>query len=176
MLNKQQIKLVQIAVKKAGLREPKFDGRYRMLLSQYKQPNGQPVTSCKQLNSWQVDDLLAICEAHGWRYPGKDEDHYRKRIANKDDIASYAQQSAIEKLAGDLGWNDRNLAGFVNKMTKERVDSVLGITPSEAYKIIEALKAMYGREAGRPFNSLHEIQDSMEAKADGREVTSRQIG
>ena len=74
MLNNSQIKLVQVAVRAAGLRGKGFDGRYRLLLGQYHQPNGQPVTSCKQLNNWQIDDLLAICESHGWRCPGKADD------------------------------------------------------------------------------------------------------
>jgi len=106
MLNKDQIKLVQTAVRAAGLRTKYCEGRYRLLLGQYRQPGGSPVTSCKQLNNSQLEDLLAICEANGWRMPGKPDDFYRSKINNESDIASFAQQSAIRKLADDLSWNE----------------------------------------------------------------------
>ena len=102
MLNKGQIKLVQIAVRQAGLRSGGQDGRYRMLLSQYKQPNGSPVTSCKQLNNWQMDDILAICESLGWYHPEKATDHYRALAAKRDSIASFAQKEAMERIREQL--------------------------------------------------------------------------
>jgi len=148
MLNNDQIKVVQIAVRAAGLRHKDSDGQYRLLLSQYKQPNGSHVTSCKQLNNSQMEDLLAICESMGWRYPGKAENYFRQKIAHDTGLASYAQQSAIKKLAGDLGWNFKQLSGFVFKITKHRVDSTVTLSPGEAYAIIEALKSMFLRNIG----------------------------
>lgn len=168
MLNNSQIKLVQMAVKQAGIRLPKDDRRYRLLLGQYKQSNGSRVTSCKQLNNSQIEDLLAICESMGWQYPGRPNDFFRKKVEQKDDFASFAQQSAIKKLAGDLGWNINQLNGFIKKMTNDRAESVAELAGCEAYKITEALKAMFSRQQGKTYKNLKEIQSDMEVNKDGQ--------
>lgn len=167
-LNAQQIRLVQKAVRTAGLRSKNFDGRYRMLLGQYKRPNGRPVTSCKQLNNTQVDDLLAICEAHGWQYPGKPKNHYRLKIMTRYEIASFAQQSAIKHLAGDLGWENYQLNGFLKRITGGVAGHINALAPKQAYKVIEGLKAMFGRETGRQYSTLKEIQEELEVATDGK--------
>lgn len=172
MLNNKQIQLIQIAVRKAGLRGKGFEGRYRMLLGQYKQSNSEPVTSCKQLNGWQLGDMLAICESHGWQCPGKDADHFRKVAAARENVASFGQQKAIEHLAGDLGWNEFQLDGMIRKMSNGKATSVVTLTPGQAYQMIEALKKMLSRETGKQYNNLNEIKDDfrMETK-DGKETS-----
>jgi len=167
MLNKGQIKLIQTAVRAAGLRTKMFDGRYRLLLSHYLAPNARPVKSCKQLDNTQLDDLLAICESHGWRMPGKEDDFYRRKIAAKCYVASFAQQAAIKYLAGDLGWDDCQLSGFVKRMTRGEMDNIAGLDPRQAYAVTEALKAILGREAGKKYNNLRQIQDDLETARDG---------
>ncbi|MCK4294086.1 MAG: DUF1018 domain-containing protein [Planctomycetes bacterium] len=162
MLNNAQIKLVQTAVRKAGLRTSRFEGRYRLLLGQYKQPDGEPVTSCKQLNGMQLEDLLAICESYGWRMPGKPENHYRSLRARRSAYLSSAQRMAIDHLRGDLGWNQSQLGGFLKRMTGGFVTNVVGLSAGQAYKVIEGLKAMVGRERGKEYKNLKEIQDDME--------------
>ena len=159
MLNNDQIKLVQTAVRKAGIRQPKFDGRYRMLLSQYLQPNGKAVTSCKQLNNGQLDDILAICEAQGFRQPGKSETFYRDKINKIGDIANFAQQRAIKYLAEDLGMTDLHLNNFIKVMTKDKCSSIVELPTKQAYKIIEALKAILKRKTGVKFDSLQSIKE-----------------
>lgn len=173
MLNNQQIKLVQTAVRAAGLRSKGFEGRYRLLLGQYKQPSGKPVTSCKQLNNSQLEDLLAICEAFGWRMPGKEENYYRLKVATHSGIASFAQQSAVRHLAGDLGWNDQQVGGFLKRMTGGFVSNVAGLSPAQAYNIIEALKIILGRERGKQYTNLKEVQEDMEVATDGQ---ANQVG
>ena len=163
MLNNNQIKLVQMAVRAAGIRSPGQDGRYRLLLGQYRQPSGAPVTSCKQLNNSQMEDLLAICEANGWRMPGKPEDFYRHKVAIGSDFASLAMQVGITNLAGDLGWNAFQLGGLLKKMTGGRADNVAYLDPREAYKVIEALKAMLERKTGRQFKNLQQVKEEMSA-------------
>lgn len=164
MLNGSQIKLVQTAVRAAGLRTKQFEGRYRFLLSHYIQPNRSPVTSCKQLNNSQLEDLLAICESLGWRMPGKPENYFRLKVATKSQYASFAQQQALKHLAGDLGWNDIQLEGMLKRMTGGFATNVSGLTPGHAYNIIEALKAMLGREKGVSYSNLKEVQEDMEVK------------
>jgi hypothetical protein len=161
MLNNSQITLIQIACKVAGIRSPGQDGRYRLLLAQYRQPSKAPVTSCKQLNNSQMEDLLAICEANGWRMPGKPEDFYRQKVAKTSDFASFAQQSAIKHLAGDLGWNEFQIGGMIKKMTNSNTKSLPCLFPNEAYKVIEALKAMLGRKTGKQFNNLQQVKEEM---------------
>lgn len=171
MLNNHQIKLVQTAVRAAGLRSNTFDGRYRILLRQYKQSTGQPVKSCKQLNNYQLDDLLAICEAHGWRMPGKSENHYRFKVATQSSAASFAQQSAIKYLAGDLCWNDLQLGGMLKRMTSGFASNVNSLSPAQACQVIESLKAILSREKDKIYTNLKEIQDDMEAVTDGKQAS-----
>ena len=173
MLSKPQIIMLQTAVRAAGLRGPEFEGRYRLLLGQYLQPNGEAVTSCKQMNHRQLEDMLAICEAYGWRMPGKEEDHFRLKRAQKETIASFAQQEAIKYLAGDLGWNEYQLGGLLKRMTNGFITSVVVLSPAQAYKVIEALKAMVGRRAGKQYNNLKEVQADMEVQRDGEDQTSK---
>lgn len=177
MLNNKQIQLVQIAVRQAGLRSAGQDGRYYLLLAQYLQPNGTPVTSCKQLNNWQMDDLLAICESYGWCHRGKAADHYRALAAKRGKIASYGQQAAIECLSKDLGWNEFQLAGMIKRMTNQAVDNIAELSPKMAYRLIEALKAMVSRSTGIEYANLNEIKDDFSQGAtDGQENKTCQVG
>jgi len=165
MLNNDQIKLIQTAAHKAGIRTPKFDGRYRMLLGQYLQPNSKPVTSCKQLNNRQLDDFLAICEASGFRQPGKSETYYRDKVAAAGDYASFAQQRAIGYLSEDLGMTSLHLKNFIAYMTGREQGLIASLTSKEAGKIIEALKAILKRKTGVKFDSLQSIKEYFDESA-----------
>lgn len=162
-MNKDQIKLIQTAARAAGIRDGKQDGRYRFLLAQYKKSNGQICVSCKDLNNYQVDDFLAICESQGWRHTGKSETHYRDKVARSYDgsRASYAQQEAIRYLAGDLGFHPQAgntfLAKFLMRMTRDQVDCIERLSSRQAYNVIEALKAALGRRDGVTYQSLNDI-------------------
>jgi len=171
MLNRQQVILVQIAVRQAGLRTAANSGRYRLLLTQYRQPDGSTVTSSKQLNNWQLEDLLAICEAHGFRQPGKPENYFRKKIANSrivGDVASFAQQSAIRNLAGDLGWTTFQLQGMIKRISSERIGNIASLTPKEAYNLIEALKAILSRQMNKNYSNLNQITEDFGEARDGK--------
>jgi len=174
MLNKSQIILLQTALRAAGLRGKNAEGRYRLLLSQYLQSSGGKCTSSKQLNNSQLDDILAICEAHGWQCPGKAKDYFRNRYSAKFDLASYAQLEAIDHLRGDLGWDGIQLAGMINRMTKGNKIDLKELAPREAYKLIEALKAIIGRQKGKKYTDLNEIRDDFEGVTDDK-ITS-QVG
>ena len=144
MLNNDQIKLVQTAVRAAGLRGKDIpDARYRMLLGQYKLFRDRKVTSSKQLNNWQLEDLLAICESLGWRIPGKPETYFRDKVRESEcGLASRAQQEAIKKLADDLTWSVYQLEGFIEKFSLKRVKHLDELSVNQAHGTIEALKAM----------------------------------
>lgn len=160
----KQIRLVKLAARAAGLITEAGDGRYRLLLGQYRQGSGSPVTSCKQLTTENLEDFLAICEANGWRMPGKPEDFYRQKVAKQTDYANFSMQSAIKHLAGDLGWNDIQLSGMLKRMTNDVVDDVALLNPREAYKVIEALKAMVQRKTGKQFKNLKEIKEELSSR------------
>jgi len=163
-LNKGQIAILHIAVKAAGILETKDDRRYRMLLGQYQRPDGSAVTTCKDLTNGQLGDMLAICEARGWRCPGRAEDYFRKKSAHADsDRASWAQIEAILHLAKDLGWDEYQIPGMVKRVIGDEKHPT-ELYPAEAYKVIEALKAMVSRKAGRSYKNLREIQKDMEAE------------
>jgi len=174
-LTDKQVRLLQVAVKEAGLRSGSDDGRYRLLLGQYRGSGGKPVTSCKQLHSSQLEDILAICEAMGWRCPGKTASFYRDRVASRGLLASFAQQAAINRLKDELGWDGWDLTGMVKRMTGERVKFVGQLKPAEAYKLIEAMREMFGRKAGKKYNKLQDMQSDMEVADNGKKET-RKIG
>lgn len=175
MPNKGQIKLIQTAVRKAGLRYGKGgDKRYRVLLSQYKRSDGCPVTSCKQLTNLQIDDLLAICEARGFRVPGRPDDYLRRKAGKRDESISVAQRQAIDYLAGDLGWGHEQVAGFIGRMTGGAIDSVMLLSPAQGYAVIEGLKAIFGRSRGRSYTNLKQIEDDLKGGTDAESQIHRQ--
>ena len=156
MLNPEQVKLLQTAVRAAGLRDR---GQYYLVLGQYRQANRSPVTSCKQLNNYQAEDLLGICESYGWRHPGKPADYYRLKMVGASRVATGAQIGAIGKLAGDLGWNELQLGGMIKRMTGGRKTCVVELSPAEAYRLIEAMKAMFARQTGVDhYDNLTEVE------------------
>lgn len=175
MLNKNQIKLLQTALRAAGIRGKAIpDGRYRALLRQYKTPRG-PVTSCKQLNNFQLTDLLAICESRGWRMPGKSAGHYRDKVRADYNYASFAQREAIRLMGSDLGWTEDHLAGMIKRMTKGRTDFLAELSPKEAFGLIEALKSMLGRKMGTSYKSLSDVTEDLKGGRDGQESKTKAI-
>jgi len=149
------------------LRKPKDDRRYRLLLMQYKQPSAKPVTSCLQLNNSQLEDCLAICESLGFRCPGKPANYFRGKAARArgGDISSFAQQSAIKHLAGDMGWSDEQLSRFIElRITGGAVSNIALLSSKQAYAAIEALKAILSRQMGKKYNSLAQVKNDMEVK------------
>ena len=166
MLNNQQIKLLQTAVRAAGIRGKGFEGRYRMLLSQYRRPDGKPVTTCKDFNNSQLEDMLAICETHGWRMPGKAANHFQFLVGTRGEGASFAQQAAIQYLAGDLGLSEPELSKFLKRMTGGFVTNVVALRAGQAYKIIEALKAILSRHTGQEYDNLKDVQEDMEVNSE----------
>jgi hypothetical protein len=166
MVTKEQIILIQTAARKAGLRNGSERGRYDLVLGQYLTRTHLPVRSCKELNNWQIDDFLAICESLGWRYPGKPETYCRDRAAVSKDSKniSYAQKKAIDHLAGDLGMTGgigfSALCHFIDRMTKHRTDNIDLLTRKEGYIIIQALKAILERNDERTYDNCKDIQSN----------------
>lgn len=165
-LNKGQIKLIQVAARAARIRTEFGDGRYRLLLANYKKPSGGPCTSCKDLDFDQMEDFLAVCESMGFRMPGKSETYFRDKVAMRQvgdgDRASSAQLAALRHLRDDLGWSDTQFRGMIERMTQGR-KSEMNLNRRDAWNLIEAMKAMVMRMTGIKPGNLKQIQESMEA-------------
>jgi len=164
-LNKQQIKLIQTAVRAAGLRSNGDDRRYRLLLRQYRTGSGRPAVSCKELTNRQVDDLLAICEAMGWRHPQYEPDHFRRKAAEEGSLGpSFALRQAIAYLAADLGWSPEGLKKMISRMTGGQTDALSRMTSRQAWALAEAMKSMLERIDKRTYRSLQEAAQFHSAK------------
>lgn len=157
MLNNDQIKLVHVAIKAAGI----DDARYRLLLAQYTQANGARVRSSTQMNNRQVDDLLAICESLGWQHPDKTYCYYREKVRRdhpgSHDSPSFAARAAAEHLSADLGWGEQGLKQMISRMTRGRTDSLSSMTHREMYNLIEAAKAMLSRIDKKTYRTLADV-------------------
>lgn len=169
-LNVQQIKLVQTAARGAGLRFAKDDSRYRMVLRQYKQPNGKPVESCKQMSRSQVDDFLRLCESMGWENKQQQaKQSYRDQCSRHGSGASDAQIEAIMLLAQDLGYTPDQFPDMVSGFTHGRAGSLAELDGALASSLIEALKDKFGRMTGKYYYDLDEVA----ANVGGTDATER---
>ena len=165
MLSGKQIRLVQVAARAAGLRTNGHDGRYRLVLMQYKKPDSRPVKNCKELDHAQLEDFMGVCESLGFRMPGKSSNYFRTKVLQSRTAgryASFAQQAAIGHLGLDLGWGIEQVAGFLRRMTGDKVEDVERLSPSQAHNVIEALKAMYCRGQNKNCTTLNEIKKDTE--------------
>jgi phage gp16-like protein len=70
----------------------------------------------------------------------------RKRTDEGGNVKTERQRKKIYELTKTLGWNDDNqrINGFAKKMFK--VERLEWLTPSQCYKLIEALKKMVVRQ------------------------------
>lgn len=149
-----QIRSLQIAARQVGLRCGKDDGRYKLLLMQYKEPHGRGCQSCKELNQTQYEDFMAICESMGFVHFSGDKRHYRDKRDSRGDCKSFAQLEAIKAMASDLGWDSEHLQAFCVKMGKAPLTYLSGV---DAGKIIEALKAMIGRRDNTHYTRVADV-------------------
>lgn len=148
------------------------DGRYYLVLRQYKRPSGRFVASCKQLSHAQMTDLLALCESYGWQCPGKAADHFTKLAAREGHVASTAQQESILLLSGDLGWTDERLDRFILRMTNRQVRLVARLSVKQASKVIDGLRSILSRTDKTNYGSVKDV--AQEYATDGKK--ENQIG
>lgn len=155
-----------MAARGAGLRGNRHqpDGRYYMLLRQYKQSNGKPVDSCKQLTGDNMEDFLAVCESMGWVHPRLGPHYYQDKIRryarHEECLASYGSRAAIKHLAGDLGMTADGLKAFIRRMTGGTYETVTLLGHEYAWKVIEALKAMLSRKDGVNYETLDDVKEA----------------
>ncbi len=131
-----EYRLLHLAVRQAGLEEE----HYRMILR-----NVAGVESSKELTQVDLENVMAVLEDSGFRHVGKPEDYWRSKVAMRGSICGERMVKKIEELAAGQKYD---LAGLCRRVSEDRVARVDKLRPREAYRLIEALKAIVQRAAG----------------------------
>ena len=102
--------------------------------------------SMRTLTQGEVDKLARVLQN---MKDGVKRDVNSKRTDEGGDPRTVRQRRKIYTLTEALGWNNdnRRINGFVKRMT--HVDRIEWLTPAQADKVIEALKAMVARKEGK---------------------------
>jgi hypothetical protein len=127
-----QIKILRTAVSRLGIE----DGEYRLILR-----NLGHVDSCTRLTPEGFEDVMAHLEKRG--FPAG---HYwRNKVENRGNFADSRQAWLIRKLAESSPYP---LAALCKKFSAERTGEPSKLTPSEANRLVEMLKASNARHEG----------------------------
>jgi phage gp16-like protein len=130
----QQVKIIQIARRQVGLDE----ARYRMLLH-----NVAGVQSCNDLDNPGVEDVMAVMEGLGFATTDRPADYWRTKSLG---LCSERMHYKIRALAGEAGYD---ADGFAQRMSRVGAQGVEDLDGFEAWKVIEALKAIVDRRTER---------------------------
>lgn len=103
-------------------------------------------SSMRQLSQGELD---TVCRVLQNMKDGVGKSSQRKRTDEGGNALTTRQREKIFALTGELGWNDDNarINGFCKRMFK--VDRLEWITPSQCFKLIEALKKMVERKESK---------------------------
>jgi Protein of unknown function (DUF1018) len=129
-----QIKLIHVAATQAGLSRED----YKTILR-----NCGGVESCKQLDQAGYEDCMATIEDCGFRERDKPGDYWREKVRRRGHSAGSRQVYKIHELALRSRYE---LAAMCKRFSADRVEEPEQLTPREAWKLIEMLKAANGRE------------------------------
>jgi phage gp16-like protein len=139
MVSKGQIRLIHLAKDRLGLTEEE----YKEALAVYA-----GARSSKELTPKGFFSLMEYFRELGFTPRGAEIPGIQKEAAEKSgefiEMVTPAQSAKIRELTVELGWAD-NPARLKNFMAK-RFGIVKVLTKEQAIKVIEALKAMAGRE------------------------------
>lgn len=116
-----QIKLIHVAANQLGLiwKKEQFaksdftEDPYRQILSGFKNKNGEPATSCKELNFAQANILLQIFNQLGFKT--KTNNQFAKRFP-KDRPSQYASVKQLGLLMGL--WTDKSREKTLESLNK----------------------------------------------------------
>lgn len=144
MISKEQI----IALKTLQRRAHLDDAAYRLMLANVA--NG--ATSCKELTQVQYEDVMAFLEDAA----GGTDGYWRSKVLNRGTRASSRQVYMIHELYGNYVQaaanagvpeeNQYKLEGLVRDRSGNRTLAAAGLTPSEAWRLTEQLKAIVDRQ------------------------------
>lgn len=133
-----QIKTIQLGRRLCGL----SDAQYRMLLR-----NVGGVDSSKELDSAGVEDVLAVMEDSGFDSHPSGPTYWRDKVRRRGHECGERAVHKIEELSRLQRYPLQRLCElFSNQRTSEPAK----LTPGEAWKLIEMLKAAVARETPTP--------------------------
>lgn len=132
MADKKQIQLIHVAKTQLAL----DDETYRETL-EYR----YNVTSAKDLTYNQASNFIGFLSEKGFKFKKKAKPLKAKKADNVIELATSAQHKLIEVLKNNIVWKVEN--GYELYIQKRlKINKV--ITKADAFKVINALKAMLG--------------------------------
>ena len=132
MVDKKQIQLIHIAKQQLAL----DDETYRETL-EYR----YNVTSAKDLTYNQASNFIGFLHEKGFKFKKKTKPLKAKKADNIIELATPAQHKLIEVLKNNIVWKVEN--GYELYIQKRlKINKV--ITKQDAFKVINALKALIG--------------------------------
>ena len=140
MPTRPQIIAVQKAKRAVGLN----DAQYRTLLR-----NVAGCESSKDLDNRSLEDVMAVLEDMGAQQHPAGPTYWRNKVRRRNAVGGERMVHKIHALARAI---PHPPAGLCLRMSGRRTDQSEQLTPVEAYKVIEALKAIFDRrsKADRP--------------------------
>lgn len=132
MADKKQIQLIHVAKTQLAL----DDETYRETL-EYR----YNVTSAKDLTYNQASNFIGFLSEKGFKFKKKTKSLKAKKADNVIELATSAQHKLIEVLKNNIVWKVENGYEFY---IQKRLKISKVITKADAFKVINALKAMLG--------------------------------
>lgn len=130
-----QLRTIHMAKRAAGL----TDQSYRTLLW-----NVGGVESSKDLGNAGLEDVMAVLEDMGFDGHPAGPRYWRNKVVRRGQCSSERMVRKIYALAAEQRYQ---LPALCRRMSLHRTDQVEQLCPKEAWNLIEALKAIVGREA-----------------------------
>jgi hypothetical protein len=136
-ITQRQIILVHKAKQHLGLE----DAQYRTVLR-----NAAGVETSKDLTQQAFEDVMAVLEDSGFQDPS-DPERWRRKVEQRGSRPTARQLFLIRQVAPQQRYT---LEALCQRFSAGRTDRPERLTPREAWKLIEMLKAAAAREANGP--------------------------
>jgi hypothetical protein len=121
--------------------------------------------SSKNLTQAGFEKLMAIFESMGYREPGGDPEHWRKRNSARTGLATTRQVREIRRLAPRQKYPVSAICQRVSNNTHSEPEQ---LTMAQAAKLIEGLKSIIGRNAGDAGTEVSDGHDVDGGSGSGR--------
>jgi hypothetical protein len=142
-LSPKQITCLRIARARLGWDDRRWDMFKKNVASDFsyhRMTNSDFETMMAMLEEMAQDQGVSL-------NPGRDEYFWRSRLAASNRRANPRQVHMIQRLAAECP--AYSLAGLVRRFSKRQTEDPAFLTPQQAHKLIECLKAIIARGAGR---------------------------
>lgn len=134
-----QLKLVHVAARQAGLN----DAQYRTLLRSVAE-----VESSRQLAQADFEDVMAVLEDLGFVDSKNGAGYWRRKVEQRGRRGNERMVHKINELCQGGQGGRYPLESMVRRFSGDRTADVEQLTPREAWKLIECLKAIVARDGG----------------------------